>query len=257
MPVLRPLLVLLVLSGSAFADEPVKKLKLEIELIDGSRVFAEPVEASPSIGLRSRVGQADVPLCDLAHFEVQADQETVAVQWPNGDRLTGVASTGRIHVHSVLGKLEIPLASIRRCTVQVITADRPLKPAGVSASGIWGQHRPANAIDGERTSSWNSGGYTGWVELDLGADYELALIRAEIQFSPSGHAVHGFYVSQEPMRGNVSGGRLVKAFSGTRKTGDMLAADCEPGTVGRYVQFRCTNSVAWFNVREVEVLPRL
>ncbi len=233
------------------------RLRLEMELTDGSRLFGEPCEANPTIGLQSRVGKVNVPLAELAHIEVHADQETVAVQWPKGDRLTGTATAAGFEVNTVLGKLHVPLASLKRCAVQVIAADKPIKPAKVSASGGYLHKVPANILDGNNQTIWSSGAYSGWIELDLGAVYELASIEAELQFAPVGPASHQFYISDRPMQGNIAGAKLVKSFNGTRRSFDVLAATFSPGTTARYVQIRCTRSVAWFNLFDVEVRPRL
>ncbi|MEX2216897.1 MAG: discoidin domain-containing protein [Phycisphaeraceae bacterium] len=250
-------LILAFFAAHGVTAEPASRLRLELEFIDGSRLFGEPAEADPTIGLRSRVGDVKVPLAELARIDVHQDQETVAIQWPNGDQLTGVAATAGFVVNTVLGKLHIPLATLRRCTVQVIAADKALKPAGVSASGAWSHQVAANVMDGNLQSVWSSGAYSGWIEVDLGANYELASIRTLIQCGAAGSASHAFYVSDKPMRDKVAGGRLVQSFSGSRHDDEWLASDCERGTAGRYVQVRCTSSRDWFNLKEIEVMPRL
>lgn len=237
--------------------EPVSRLRLELELVDGSRLFGEPVEANPKIGLRSRAGHVDVWLNELSQVEVKQDKETVAIQWPNGDRLTGISTTAGFEVNTVLGKINVPLATLRRCTVQVLAAGKAIKPTGVSASGSYSRQVAGNAIDGNPTTNWSSGAYRGWIELDLGATYEMASVGAVLQFYPKGFGSHAFYISDKPMQGNVSGGKLIKTFSGTRRTNDVLKVACGPGIVGRYVQLRCARSVAWFNVVNIEVMPKL
>lgn len=98
------------------AERPTT-LRVQFDLVDGSRVIGEPSEGSRSIRLRSHVGTFEVPFAKLVRVEVAADRETTILHWPNGDRLTGFVDGEGVEIATVLGKVTVPLPAISSCTV--------------------------------------------------------------------------------------------------------------------------------------------
>ena len=272
--------VLLVTVSQGIADDSQGKVELQLELVDGSHLKCHAVDMAMTLPIEVGPIEIDLPLKQLQRLEWvdrEADAGTsddqtyaspssaksseagkVRILWDNGDQLTGTLGLEVVSVESVLGRINVPWDSIQRAEITFHPPPKPsfLTPVDVQVSGQYAHHLTKYASDGLRGGSWSSGDWKGWIEFDLGETYELAKVEASLQFAPSGQAVHEVYISDEPMRGNIEGGRLVKRFSGHRQNNDVLSAECEPGTRGRYVQLRCPRSRAWFNVRELEVYPR-
>lgn len=235
-------------------------IHVTLELVDGSRLLGAPELRDDRVAFDTKLGRIRVPLRELASIEVAADRESAALNFANGDRLTGFPVEEGLPVKSVLGRLVVPWASVTRCIVNVAplaTGVDSLKPAAISASGWWRESQlPEVAFDGDPATSWSSGDWKGWIEADFGAVHDLAEIRATLQFSPQGDATHEFYVSTTPIGTDRARARLLRAFSGTRDDNDVLSVACPAGTQARFVQIHCPSSRSWFNLFEIEAVPR-
>jgi hypothetical protein len=219
--------------------------KIELELTDGSRLWAEPVE---NLRLRTKVGEVAIPLASITGFEVA---DVVTVHWADGDRLSGTAQKS-LELRTVLGLLQVPMATIASARVTTVAA---IKPESIQVSGHWADHqKPEMAIDGELGRAWSSGDWRGWIELDLGAVRELGRVEFALQFDPTGPATHEVYVADQPIGNNREKARLVERLSGVRENHAKLAVDC-PNVSARYVQVHCPQSASWFNIRELNVWP--
>ena len=232
-------------------------IRLELELIDGSRLFGEPARGGAAISLNSRVGDVRIPLAELDSLQVNEDGETAIVQWPGGDRLSGVVEDPAIEIRTLLGELSVPIAKIRKCTVQRLSEDEPLPAVGVRASGHYQSQTARQAVDGDINTVWSSAAYGGWIEVDLGAHYALASIEVLLRLSPAGTAQHDFYLSDRPMHTDRNNARLLQRFRGGRKNRDVLTSTCRAPTTARYVQIHCPRSPGWFNIAEIKVYPRV
>ena len=236
-------------------------VRVTFELADGSRLKGEPLPEYEQLPLRCDLGDVSIPLSLLTQVEMQPDTETIVASFRNGDRLTGFPRTSGMTLSTVLGELTVPWSAVKSCEVSSV-APPPMeagriKPVSVRVSGHYGSETALMAVDGNVETRWSSGDWKGWIELDLGAVYELDRIAVTLQFSPTGNATHAIYVSDVSFTGNLQELTLLKRFSGTRRTGDVLAAECPAGTKGRYVLIHCPGSRAWFNVSEVKVLPHV
>jgi hypothetical protein len=249
---LRTLLALglILLAASAEARRIVPKVQLEFELVDGSKICGQAVEAQPAIKLRTSVGEVRVPLVNLARVEVPIDGSEATLHLANGDRLKGTLLDG-IEVNTLLGKLTIQLKVVKSLRVQPGVSKR-LKIEGVSVSGSWAHQVPQNAVDNQ-PGAWSAGDYKGWYEIDLGSRREISRLSLTLQFDPTGQATHELYLSDAPMGANRTERKLLHRFSGERKDQEVLTFDCPPGTAGRYVQVHCPESRSWFNLIEFDV----
>lgn len=243
-------LVVVTLVAIAEARSPVRKPRLEFELLDGSKVCGEPVEADASLKVTTTLGEVRVPLVQLARIELVDDREQAVLHFSNGDRLKGRIQPG-IDVQTVLGRLTVPWSKVRSLRVLPAAYQR-LKAAGVSVSGTWAPQPPEYAIDSQ-PGAWSSGDWKGWYEIDLGSRREISQLSITLQFDPSGPATHEFYVSDEPMGAQRGKGKLLQSFSGQRRNEEVLTVDCPSGTAGRYVQVHCPESRSWFNLIEFDV----
>lgn len=243
---------------------PPARIQLDLELVDGSRIMAAPGEENPDLTLHIRFGPASIPLAACEKIEVEDEGRRIVVQWADGDRLTGRPKRESMAVCSLLGRHDVLYSTLRRATIKVLPATRPLVPEEVRVSGSYGHarkgvrgnHQVAYAHDGDPSTTWSSGDWKGWMEFDLGESTSLASIRAVLQFDPPGSADHKIYISDQPIGTDRAHARLLKKFSGHRNDGDVLEAVCPPGASARFVQIHCTASRSWFNIRELEVYPR-
>ena len=245
--------VLIALCASGAAAE---RVRIELELTDGSRLLAEPVEGGQELRLKSRLGELSLPLADTERLEFADGGQTVVVHWPGGDRLTATNKQAAFQLQTILGPLHIPLAAISRAKIET-TRPTAFKPIGVHTSGHFAPHQsPAMAIDGEFGTAWSSGDWKGWIELDLGEGRELGHVEFSLQFDPAGPATYEIHVGAEPIRDYRGSAMLIERTSGPRKDQDRVTVKIPPGTFARYVQIYCPESVSWFNIREFNVFPR-
>lgn len=234
--------------------------QLELKLTDGSLLKGKFTADHDALPIRTDFGDIAVSWKTVRGFTVSDDRETILVEFINADRITGHIRSGSIPVEGVLGVVNVPWSVVQSAQVHLVTPTRtpetqPLTPVGVRASGSYGQTTPAMAIDGRSDTSWCSGAWGGWIELDLGAVYNLAQIRFELQFSPVGPATHEVYVSDKPIAECLDDARLLKSLSGTRHDHDVLTVHCPDGVKARYIQILCPSSVSWFSIKQVQVIP--
>jgi hypothetical protein len=152
-----------------------------------------------------------------------------------------------------------------------------LAPAAYNASGIYEQvidlserlgttsgspdsvrvFHPALAFDGDaqgQHSYWNSGGFpVQWIEVDLQRKVQLAEIRLVVAQSPDGATHHEIWVSDDPIRDDLSGARRIHEHEGMTKDHDILEARIMEDVSARFVQVRTLVSPSWVAWMEIEV----
>lgn len=125
------------------------------------------------------------------------------------------------------------------------------KPARVS--NAFGDQVGALAVDGDPGTAWNSGGFPlQWIQIDLGADYDLAEIRLTTAQTPAGNTIHVVYG-----QGAGTGGKLkqLHIFSGVTDDSDVLVlAPAEPLPGVRILRIETTTTPSWVGWREIEVI---
>jgi hypothetical protein len=131
----------------------------------------------------------------------------------------------------------------------------PIKvtPIAVTASNSYPGHPPADAVDGDGATSWNSGGYaTQWIQLDLGRPISMAKIRLQLEQYPAGHSIGFISVGQDP--DHLTN---VYVWNSNTESGQWfdLSGDVGPYKGGnvRYVRITVTQSVSWIALREIEI----
>ena len=121
--------------------------------------------------------------------------------------------------------------------------------ASASAAGS-----PANAIDGNSSTSWGSGaGAPQWIEIDLGSPHNLAAIRLQVSMYPNGDTDHRLLV-----RGPSGSFQLAHEFVGS--TTDQQWLEYRPATPLKNIQFirvetvRSPSWVSWFEIEAIAAL---
>jgi hypothetical protein len=253
---LRPLVIgcFLVVFLAAHAEGrialPQPRPRLQFELLDGTKIYGQAVEADASLKLATSYGEVRVSLVQLRRIELPDYSGQAILHFANGERLKGTLPAG-IEVQTHQGRITVPVAKVRSLRVIPISYRR-LKAAGIHVSGKYPPQPPEYAVDGV-PGAWSSGDWKGWYEIDLGSRTDVSRLSITLQFDPTGPATHEFYISDEPMGATRDKGKLLHRFSGERKNEEVLTFDCPPGTTGRYVQVHCPESTSWFNLIEFEV----
>jgi hypothetical protein len=245
--------------SSATHSSATHCVEADCEMFDGTRLRGRLSDAGQSLDFRTSFGAAvRVPYDRLSQITVAEDRESTTLHFENGDRLTGFMAGDGLTVLSGGRETAVAFPKLRHCrfkSVWAIPAGTPLKFAGASASGAWGRHVTALAIDGDDTTYWNAGTWQGWLECDLGRSHQIVRIEISILFSPAGGAQFDVYASDKPMGAARDGAQHLKQLVGNFQNGDLLTIDCPRGTQGRHVQISCPRSISWFAIREVRVFP--
>jgi hypothetical protein len=119
-----------------------------------------------------------------------------------------------------------------------VTEALPDQPAGM-------------AVDGDFNTQWSAGAFPPqWIEVDLGAAYDVGEIRLTVGMWPAGDVVHELWVGA-----NRDSLQKVHVFTGSEYDYDILDyLPASPLTNIRYVRLVTTESPSWVSWREIEVL---
>jgi hypothetical protein len=109
------------------------------------------------------------------------------------------------------------------------------------------------AVDGDAGTVWNAGDDAPqWIEIDLGAAYDVAEIRLAINQYPAGATVHRV-LAQGPGTGDAF--VLLHEFAGATADSEVLAfAPPEPWTGIQFIRVETRVSPSWVSWREIEVV---
>jgi hypothetical protein len=103
---------------TAAGEETVPKeqsLRLELDLVDGSRLVGTPGLAT--VPVQTSYAKMDVPLTQIKALKIGDDHESVTLNLRNGDTLTGVISLAPIKLITVFGTASIGIEHIRQFTI--------------------------------------------------------------------------------------------------------------------------------------------
>jgi hypothetical protein len=122
------------------------------------------------------------------------------------------------------------------------------KPA--SASNEYPGNPPADALDGDWLTYWNSGGFPPqWIEVDLGSVQtvgEIDLGITQLPDSFTAHDVYGRADASEPWT-------LLHAFAGYTTDQQLLQYVLSAPQGLRYIRVETTASGSWVGWREIDV----
>ena len=122
-----PLLPCLVLSLAALAPlhadpAPAARVKLSLNLSDGSKIHAAPV--IPALKVDQRIaGQLNLDWHAIKRVEMATAAADTSIHFFNGDRLTATVVDRSLEFDSALGRLKVPVASITHVDVTVLGGD--------------------------------------------------------------------------------------------------------------------------------------
>lgn len=122
----------------------------------------------------------------------------------------------------------------------------------VSVSDFLTDEKPEMAVDGDYGTQWGSGGDAPqWIEINLGQDYDIGMIKLYVAQWPDGSTVH-------KLEGKNSSGDWVtlKDFSGNTQEGDILTFTATGAALYRYIKVTTTSSPSWVSWKEIEVFEK-
>lgn len=125
------------------------------------------------------------------------------------------------------------------------------RPATASAS--MPDQPPTAAVDGDPETAWSAGTHpTQWIEIDLGAAYDLDRLILTVAQTPAGNTVHQVFG-----RGDEGDYRLLHEFRGDTSDGQLLdVAPMAAWDAVRYLKIETSESPSWVAWREIAVFGR-
>ncbi len=115
----------------------------------------------------------------------------------------------------------------------------------VTASSSWAGNGPANVIDGNSSTVWNSGGFLlAWIQIDLGVSQMINEVDAFVVQSPAGNTVHNLYLD------NV----LMHTWNQVTSNGDLLTWVLPAATNVQLIKLETVTSPSWVAWGEISVL---
>jgi hypothetical protein len=137
------------------------------------------------------------------------------------------------------------------CSVGVLPGRNLALGKTVIASEALPDQMPEMAVDGDYNTQWSAGAFPEqWIEIDLGATYDIGEIRLTVGQWPAGDTIHQLWVGA-----GHNSMRQVQEFDGREFDFDVLSyAPATPLRGIRYVRVVTTESPSWVSWREIEVL---
>ena len=124
------------------------------------------------------------------------------------------------------------------------------KPVTVSSAAPEGQG--SYAVDGLFGTLWNSTGPpTGWIEIDLGAQYDISLLRLVVAQTPAGRAIHKVY--GRATAGGAPGTEQYELDASTVDGQTVEIAPATPWPAVRYLRIQTVWGPSWPAWREIQV----
>jgi len=121
-------LVVVFLSGLAWAgnddtNQPLREMRLEVDLADGSHVIGIPT--IESVPLQTAYASMNVPLKHIMTVKIETDHETATLDLLNGDKLKGVIALKPLELTTVFGPVRIGIEHVREIDVVSSTEGLP------------------------------------------------------------------------------------------------------------------------------------
>lgn len=124
-----------------------------------------------------------------------------------------------------------------------------IAPTGTAtASNFWktptGLYDPQNAIDGNNSTTWNSGGFRQqWIEIDLGSIVAIDSITGLTEQTPEGFVRHNVYLD----------GLLNYTWNEFSTTEQLFTHDFISPILAQTIRIETSASPSWVAWREIEI----
>jgi hypothetical protein len=103
--------------GVGRGDQVAPQLRVELDLVDGSRVIGTP--SIDSVAVETPYAKMDVQLKQILTLRIGKDRETATLELRNGDKLKGVVDLGALKLNTVFGKVKIGAEHIKGLRVML------------------------------------------------------------------------------------------------------------------------------------------
>ncbi len=133
-------------------------------------------------------------------------------------------------------------------SVHVNAALINVAPDGTAtASSFFAASTPANAIDGDNTTVWNSGTFApATITIDLGETIAISQITGLVEQTPNGNVRHDVFLD------NI----LSFSWTGFSTTGLLFVHDFITPVAARTIRITTTDSPSWVAWREIQVFTQ-
>jgi hypothetical protein len=149
--------------------------------------------------------------------------------------------------NGVLERALAPTVRTDPCAPTNIAFGKPVASSSAAPEGP-----AANAVDGLVGTLWNSIGVPpGWIEIDLGALYDISLVRLVVAQTPNGRAVHKIY--GRAAAGGAPGTELYELDAVTVDGQVVEIAPATPWSGVRYLLVQTVWGPSWPAWREIQV----
>ncbi len=111
------LIASILLVGPAWAEEkqPAQNPRIEIELVDGSRVIG--ILGLESVSLQTSYAKMEIAVQHILAIKMAEDHETASIDLRNGDHLKGAVHLESIELDTLFGKISVDLEHVREFRV--------------------------------------------------------------------------------------------------------------------------------------------
>jgi hypothetical protein len=228
----KAMLVAATLSGSVWAEQEKSEpqLRLEVNLVDGSRVVGIP--SVVELKFVSSLGKINVPLKSVAKVVFNANKETATVSMTNGDCLSGVVDLASLDIEASWGKVGIAMQLVRTLTVRSngckLWNVRDDFSTSFNPNGLWSYGwvdepggkfslcRMKFAVN--QLAGWNASGETPGVWINQSKVPALGVSPGAVSLHPGPQGEHGVVRWTSPVKGVVH-------LQGTFGVGDQGTED--------------------------------
>jgi len=161
------------------------------------------------------------------------------------------ATWGFVDGHNALLSALAPKNQPDACLINALPGRNLALGKAVSASEALPDQDPSMAVDGDPNTQWSAGAFPPqWIEIDLGAAYDIGEIRLTVGQWPAGDVAHQLWVGA-----SREGMQQAQEFIGAEFDFDVLSyAPGKPLRGIRYVRVLTSESPSWVSWREIEVL---
>jgi len=108
-------------AGGEGTNPPPNEMRLEVDLVDGSRVIGTP--KIESVSVRTAYAKMDIPLKHIERVNLEDDHETASLDLRNGDKIKGALDVGAVALTTLFGHVSVGIPLVR--SIQVCQGGPP------------------------------------------------------------------------------------------------------------------------------------
>ena len=102
-------------AGPADTNITPERIRLDLDLVDGSRVIGVPTVTS--VPIQTPYAKMDIPLAQIQTIKMGDDHENVSITMANGDKMEGVLTMAVLEVATVFGRVSVGIEHVKQIAV--------------------------------------------------------------------------------------------------------------------------------------------